>query len=172
MKRLRRRGAGDLPVPGAGGPTPTAPGTARPTRVQVADRWHLWDNLCRHVERLVAKHHSCLPEPAAPTTNDPDEEAPPDPVVLQRWPDTTLAANTRRRYQQLHDLTGWITGLPGNLDPDDAERLHAIRQRCPELDAAVRHVARARPDDQGSVRRREHADQVDRRGRRRCRPPS
>ena len=38
-------------------------------------------------------------------------------------------------------VTGWITGLPGNLEPDDAERLHAIRHRCPELDAAVRHVA-------------------------------
>jgi len=38
-------------------------------------------------------------------------------------------------------VTGWITGLPSNLDPDDAERMHAIRQRCPELDAAVRHVA-------------------------------
>ncbi len=38
-------------------------------------------------------------------------------------------------------VTGWITGLPSNLDPDDADRLRAIRQRCPELDAAVRHVA-------------------------------
>jgi len=38
-------------------------------------------------------------------------------------------------------VTGWITGLPSNLDPDDAERMHAIRSRCPELDAAVRHVA-------------------------------
>jgi len=217
-----------------------------PDAVQVADRWHLWDNLCRHVERLVAAHHACLPEPAAPATDDP-----PDSAVLLQWPDTTLAANTRRRYQQVHDLreqglsmraiarrlninfktvrryvrassvdelvaggvqvsvldpfkpylngrlaegvrnvtlllreitrqgytggyntlnryvrplrrldaaaladlpprpappavrkvTGWITGLPSNLDPDDAERMHAIRQRCPELDAAVRHVA-------------------------------
>ena len=41
----------------------------------------------------------------------------------------------------VRQVTGWITGLPGNLDPDDADRLRAIRQRCPELDAAVRHVA-------------------------------
>jgi transposase len=222
-----------------------------PDAVQVADRWHLWDNLYRHVERLVAAHHACLPEPAAPAMNESTAEDPPDPAVLLQWPDTTLAANTRRRYQQVHDLreqglsmravarrldvnfktvrryvrassvdalvaggvqvsvldpfkpylndrladgernatrllaeitgqgytggyntlnrylrplrrleaaalaelpprppppavrkvTGWITGLPSNLDPDDAERMHAIRSRCPELDAAVRHVA-------------------------------
>ena len=41
----------------------------------------------------------------------------------------------------VRQITGWITGLPSNLDPDDAERMHAIRSRCPELDAAVRHVA-------------------------------
>ena len=211
--------------------------------MQVADRWHLWDNLVRHVERLVAAHHACLPEPAASATDDP-----PDSAVLLQWPDTTLAANTRRRHQQVHDLleqglsmravarrldvnfktvrryvrassvdalvaggvqvsvldpfkpylndrlahgernatrllaeitgqgytggyntlnrylrplrrldtaklaerpvppavrtvAGWITGLPSNLEPENAERMKAIRARCPELDAAVRHVA-------------------------------
>jgi len=37
--------------------------------------------------------------------------------------------------------TGWITGLPSNLDPDAAMRLQAIRSRCPEMDAAGRHAA-------------------------------
>ncbi len=41
----------------------------------------------------------------------------------------------------MRSVAGWITGLPGRLDPADAERLRAIRSRCPELDAAVRHVA-------------------------------
>jgi transposase len=214
-----------------------------PDAVQVADRWHLWDNLCRHMERLVAAHHACLPEPAVPATDDA-----PDPGVLLQRPDSVRVTNTRRRYQQLNELrdqglsmraiarrievnfktvrryvrapnvdvlmaggvqasvldpfkpylndrlahgernatrllaeitgqgynggyntlnrylrplrsldaaklaerpaplavrtvTGWITGLPSNLEPENVERLQAIRARCPELDAAVRHVA-------------------------------
>jgi len=220
-----------------------APRDGAPNAVQVADRWHLWDNLCQHVERLVAAHHACLSEPVAlaPDTLDPG---------VLRWPDTVRVENTRQRYEQAHELrerglsmrtiarkldlnfktvrrylragdvetllaggvrssvldsfkaylherlatgqcnatvlfdeivergyvggystlrrylrpfrnvdaaaavlsplagrpavrrvAGWITGLPGRLDSADDEQLHAIRARCPELDAAVRHVA-------------------------------
>ena len=68
----------------------------------------------------------------------------------------------------VRQVTGWITGLPGNLDPADAARLQAIRHRCPEVDAAVRHVAGFARMIKDLVRRRGNAQQVD--GRRRRRP--
>jgi hypothetical protein len=54
------------------------------------------------VERLVAAHHACLPEPTAAAI-DQDVDEPADLSVLQ-WPDTVRVANTRRRYQQVNDL--------------------------------------------------------------------
>ena len=215
-----------------------------PDAIQVADRWHLWDNLCQHVERLVATHHACLSEPVVPAPDAPEPGVP-------RWPDSVRVEHTRQRYDHCHELrerglsmraiarkldlnfktvrrylradgvgtllaggvrssvldpfklylherlatgqgnttvllgeitergytggyntlrryllplrhieaaalaalsplagrpavrrvAGWITGLPGRLDPADDEQLRAIRARCPELDAAVRHVA-------------------------------
>jgi transposase len=207
------------------------------------------DNLCGHVERLVAAHHACLPEPVVSAPDPPEGGA--VESVVPKWPDTVRIEHTRQRYDQTHELrerglsmraiarkldlnfktvrryvradsvetllaggvrvsvldsfkpylherladgvrnatvlhreiaeqgytggyvtltrylrplrgidaaalaglpprlgspavrqvTGWITGLPGRLDPADKERLRAIRVRCPELDAAVRHAA-------------------------------
>jgi transposase len=58
---------------------------------------------------------------------------------LRRLDAATLAE--RPTPPAVQTVAGWITGLPSNLEPEDVERLQAIRARCPELDAAVRHVA-------------------------------
>jgi hypothetical protein len=61
---------------------------------------------------------------------------------LRRVDAAALAGlSTRPGAPAVRQVAGWITGLPGHLDPADAVLLQAIRARCPELDAAVRHVA-------------------------------
>jgi hypothetical protein len=222
-----------------------------PDAIQVADRWHLWDNLRQHVERLAAAHYTCLSEPVIREQEVPDPDDPATLVVPFWPPDTVRVEHTRQRYDQTHELrerglsmraiarkldlnfktvrrylcadnvqtllvggvrssvldsfkpylherladgtcnatvlhaeiaergytggyvtlarylrplrhieaaavaalgplpgrsavrqvAGWITGLPGRLDPVDGERFRAIRARCPEIDAAVHRVA-------------------------------
>jgi transposase len=76
-----------------------------PAAIQVADRWHLWRNLCEAVERAVVRHRTCLPEPVAPSGQ---QSAPGDAAEspLAHEAETRLTVRTRQRYAQVQQLLG------------------------------------------------------------------
>jgi transposase len=83
--------------------------TGAPQAVQVADRFHLWQNLAKAVERCVAGHRACLdeparaaPEPAPPPGREP--AARPDPAGK-------YADRARRHHAIVHGLLAEGRGL-------------------------------------------------------------
>ncbi|MFG2860330.1 ISL3 family transposase [Streptomyces sioyaensis] len=72
--------------------------TAAPDAVQIADRFHLWQNLCKAVEKCVVAHRGCLTS----LDDDQDEpvELPAEPPVIEG----KRAANTRRNYAAVHEM--------------------------------------------------------------------
>lgn len=87
--------------------------TGAPDAIQVADRFHLWQNLAKAVEKCVAAHRTCLAEPA-PALTEEQAEAPPEPAgPVNRPPDPTgkYAERTRRHHELVHRLRAEGRGL-------------------------------------------------------------
>ena len=84
-----------------------------PDAVQVADRWHVYHNLCEHVDKAAARHRSCLEEPAP---EEPEQPTAPDErqasdlqqaaadAAARRAEESALAVRTRQRYDLVQSL--------------------------------------------------------------------
>ncbi|ANZ13544.1 IS transposase [Streptomyces noursei ATCC 11455] len=73
--------------------------TAAPEAVQIADRFHLWLNLCKTVEKCVVAHRRCLTPPEE-EAQDEVTEPPAGPPVIEG----KRAANTRRNFAAVHEM--------------------------------------------------------------------
>ncbi|WP_254396457.1 ISL3 family transposase [Streptomyces sp. AC512_CC834] len=75
---------------------------ATPEAIEVADRWHLLQNLSAAVEETCHQHRSCLRKHVE------QEEPPPEPPVIDlpvpELPRTPLVERTRDRYADVHRL--------------------------------------------------------------------
>jgi transposase len=80
-----------------------------PAAQQVADRWHMWDDLGEYVKKTVAAHHGCikdhyavLEQAAADQVPDPRQTA--EQVSATHAENRARVVRARQRYEQVQKL--------------------------------------------------------------------
>ncbi|MFK0202955.1 ISL3 family transposase [Streptomyces lavendulae] len=118
---------------------------AAPDAVEVADRWHLLQNLAAAVEKTCHQHRACLRKRADEATARIPEAPPLMELPLHELPRTQIVERTRHRHADVHKLVaaGWTIGAI-------ARRLHLDRKtvrrfRDTDLDQLLASANERRP---------------------------
>ncbi|MFI0409121.1 ISL3 family transposase [Actinomadura sp. 3N508] len=130
---LREHPGAELVCRDRGGAYAEAVRTAAQDAVQVADRFHVWKNLCEAVEKCVVLHRACLPEPTS--DNEPDQatsvppEATASAAVPAEW-EGVRVAKRRERHAAVHELLAKGVEICAIADALGLDRKTVRRYAC------------------------------------------
>lgn len=118
---------------------------AAPHAQEVADRWHLLQNLAAAVEKTCHQHRSCLRKRADEETAQLPDAPPLMDLPLQELPRTQIIERTRHRHADIHRLVaaGWtISAIARRLKLD---RKTVRRFRDTDLEQLLSSAHERRP---------------------------
>ncbi|MCZ0996559.1 ISL3 family transposase [Streptomyces noursei] len=119
---------------------------AAPNAREIADRWHLLQNLSAAVEKTCHQHRTCLRKHAEEEAGDKPSEPPTLELPPPELPRTQIIERTRHRYQDIHQLLdkGWtISAIARRLNLD---RQTVRRFRDTDLDQLLASARDRRPN--------------------------
>lgn len=118
---------------------------AAPHALEVADRWHLLQNLAAAVEKTCHQHRACLRKRADEVTAGLPEAPPLMDLPLHELPRTQIIERTRHRHTDIHRLVaaGWtVSAIARRLNLD---RKTVRRFRDTNLDELLASAHERRP---------------------------